>query len=137
MDAFGKDVRDRETLNTIITQGRSWVLAAIQSGHAATTQTIERVAIGTDVTAPTTADTALGSEVTRVAVGTWDNAGLTANPPYWRATAQFATDEGNTTLGEVGLFNSSSGGTMLGHATFSTLSKSTSNTLGVTYTISN
>ncbi len=138
LDARNNGVlRYRQVRNTVVTRGRQWALVAIQSGNAATAQTIQQVAVGTDTTAPTTADTALGSESDRIAIGTWDNAGTTANPPYWRATAQFATNEANTTLGEVGLFNSSSAGTMLAHATFSTVDKTTSNTLGVTYTISN
>jgi len=41
-------------------------------------------------------------------------------------------------LGEVGLFNVSSANsaTMLGHATFTSFSKTTSNTLTISYTIS-
>jgi hypothetical protein len=124
-------------VNAIATQGRAWALNALLSGEAASSQVLQQLAVGTDSTAPTTGDTALGSEVLRKAVGTWDTSGLTANPPYIRAQVQFGTDEANTTLNELGLFNSSSGSTMLGHATYSSKDKTTSNTLGVTYTISN
>ena len=133
----GRVLEYRKTENTIVTVGRSWVLRAIQSGNAASSEVIGYLAVGTATTAPDTGDTALANENTRVAVGPWDNAGSTANPPYWSAYVQFATDEANTTLGEVGLFNSSAGGIMLGRATYNTIDKTTSNTLGITYTVSN
>lgn len=126
--------------NAIVTGGRSWVLDNLLSGQAASAQVLGYIAVGTDNTAPTTGDTLLGSENTRKAVGTWDTTGLTATAsPYFAAQVQFATDEANTTLGELGIFNTSTANaqTMLGHATFSTINKASTNTLGVTYTISN
>ena len=133
----GSVIARRTIENAIVTQGRAWVLAHMLSGQAISTQSIERLALGTDTTAPATGDVALGSETVRKLVDTWDLAGTTSTTPFFRANVQFATDQGNTTLGELGLFNSSVGGTMLGHATFATIDKQTSNTLGVTYTVSN
>lgn len=123
--------------NTVVTAGRRWVLQQIASSEIQTAQSIVQIAIGTGTNAPATSDTALQSENTRKAIGTYTTTNLTSNPPSWRAEVSFATNEGNTTLGEVGLFNSSSGGTMLARATFSTINKTTSNTLSVSYTISN
>ncbi len=94
------------------------------------------MAIGSGTIAPTTANTALGNEVTRKAIGTFATANLAANPPSFDSITSFATNEANTTLGEVGLFNSNSGGTMLARATFASFVKATSNTLSITYTIS-
>lgn len=121
-------------LNTVVTSGRRWVLSRIYTNDA---QTISHCAVGTGTTAPTTANTALGSETTRLAIGTFTTTGLDSNPPSWRAETTFATNLANTTLGEAGLFNSSSSGTMLSRVTFSTIDKTTSNTLSVSYTISN
>ena len=123
--------------NAVATQGRAWVLAHMLSGEGATSQVLSHAAVGTDTAAPSTGDTGLGSEVIRKAVGTWDLSGTTANPPYIRALIQLQTDEGNTTLAEVGLFNSSAVGSMLAHATFASTAKTTDNTFGITYTISN
>jgi hypothetical protein len=51
--------------------------------------------------------------------------------------ASFDTNVGNGTLAECGVFNSSSAGTMLAHATFTaTFVKTTSNTLTVSHTVS-
>jgi hypothetical protein len=132
----GKAVGDRISLNTVVTAGRRWVLERIQSVSPPST-TITHLGVGTGTTAPATGDTALGSETVRIAIGTYTTTGLANNPPSWRAEATFATNEANTTLGEAGLFNSSSAGTMLSRVTYSTLNKTTSNTLSVSYTISN
>jgi len=136
MDAVGNPVGDRQVSNTVVTAGRRWILENIYSGGAASAQVINNAAFGTSTTAPATSDTALGSEATRKTIASFDTTNLTSNPPSWQAILTLATDEGNTTLGEAGLFNSSSGGTMLNRATFSTIDKATSNTLAVTFTIS-
>lgn len=123
--------------NAVATAGRAWNLHHMLSGESETAEVLSHMGIGTDSAAPTTGDTDLGSEVLRKAIGTWDTAGITSSTPFFRALVQFQTDEANTTLAEVGLFNSSSVGTILAHATFSTQDKTTDNTFGVTYTISN
>ena len=123
--------------NTIVTAGRRFVLQQIISSDMVTSQSIGYMAVGTGTNAPATSDSALQSETTRLAIGTFTTTNLTSNPPSWMAQMSLATNQGNTTLGEVGLFNSSSGGTLLGRATFSTINKTTSNTLGLSYTVSN
>lgn len=135
-DIHGRPVGNRVSLNTVVTAGRRWVLSRLKSTSPATEQ-ISHIAVGTGTTAPATGNTALGSETTRIAISAFTTTGLDSNPPSWRAECQFATNEGNTTLGEAGLFNSSSSGTMLSRVTFTTINKTTSNTLAVSYTISN
>lgn len=137
----GEPVGERVKLNTVVTAGRRWVLEKIGS-FSNQTNSINAIAVGTSTTAPATSDTALGSEITasigRKTIGTFTTTNLTSNPPSWRAEVSFATDEATGTLGEAGLFNTSSAtaGTLLSHVTFSTINKSTSNTLSVSYTIS-
>ncbi len=58
--------------------GIAWMLLHMISGEGATSQVLNNVAVGTDTTAPTTADGALGSEFARNVIGTWDTSGLTA-----------------------------------------------------------
>jgi len=138
MDLSGNIVETRKQHNVVVTAGRSWVLQQICSSNIVTSQSISQLAVGTGTSnAPATSDSSLQSETTRVAIGTFSTAGLTANPPSWQAQASFATNQANTTLGEVGLFNSSAAGTLLARATFSTVNKTTSNTLSISYTISN
>lgn len=132
----GEIVESLKVENTVVTAGRRWVLQQINSTQINTAQSIGYAAVGTSTTAPATSDTVLGSESDRNAINSFSTSGLTANPPSWRAEVSWNTNEANTTLGEVGLFNSSSGGTMLSRATFSTINKTTSNTLSISYTIS-
>ena len=137
-DLDGNIVAERLINNVVVTQGRSWILGQLQTVNQLTAQAIGWIGFGTSTTAPATSDTLLGSEVTRVAVGTWVTSTLTANPPSWQAQASIASNVANTTLGEIGLFNTSGANlaTLIGHATFASFSKTTSNTLSVSYTIS-
>lgn len=136
-DVVGNTLKTIKKDNTVVTVGRRWVLQQLESVDHATAQNISHIAVGTSTTAPATGDTALGSENTRKAINSFATSNLTSNPPSWQAQVSFNTNEANTTLGEVGLFNSSSGGTMLARATFATINKTTSNTLSISYTISN
>lgn len=136
-DMQGRILERRKVDNTIVTTGRKWVLRQLSSANIITSETISHMAIGTTTTAPATGDSALGGETTRNAIVSFTTTNLSSNPPSWRAECSFASNEGNTTLAEVGLFNSSANGTMLGRATFATLNKTTSNTLSISYTVSN
>jgi len=135
-DLNGKVVQEVSNDNTVVTVGRRWVLQQLESTDHATAQNISHMAVGTSTTAPATSDTALVNETVRVAINSFTTSNLTSNPPSWRAEASYATNQANTTLGEVGLFQSSSGGTLLARATFATINKTTSNTLSISYTIS-
>jgi len=130
----GSIVEKRHIKNTVVTAGRRHILELIRSGGLTTV--FDNAAFGTSTTAPATSDTALGSEAVRKTIASFDTANLTSNPPSWAAQVTLATNEGNTTLGEAGLLNSSSAGTLLNRATFATIDKTTSNTLAVTFTIS-
>lgn len=138
MDQNGQVLDYRKVDNVVVTSGRSYVLSRLVSG-AAQTDVINSIAVGTSTTAPATGDTLLTSEALRIAIATFITTGLTANPPSWQAQCTFATNQANTTLGEAGIFNSSGANvqTMLSHVTFATISKTTSNTLAISYTISN
>lgn len=136
-DPTGKIIKEQLINNTVVTTGRVFVLKQLESTDIATARTISHLAIGSGLVAPSTANTALGNEVTRGAISSFDTTNLTANPPSWQAQISFATNEANTTLGEAGLFNSSAAGTMLARATFASFVKATSNTLAISYTISN
>jgi hypothetical protein len=136
--ANGEIVKKQKIDNTVVTSGRSYVLSRLVSG-AAQTDTINAIAVGTSTTAPTTGDILLTSESLRISIAAFATGGLTNNPPSWQAQCTFLTNQANTTLGEAGLFNSTSSNvqTMLSHVTYSTINKTTSNTLAISYTISN
>lgn len=128
----------RKVDNVVVTAGRSYVLQMIQSSSPVTNP-FNYIGVGTSTTAPTTGDLILGSEALRISISTFVTAGLTNNPPSWQAQCTFATNQANTTLGEAGIFNTSAANTqtMLSHVTFATISKANTNTLAISYTISN
>lgn len=132
----GRILEERHINNLLVTAGRAWALGQLITAVHITSQNISHFAIGSSTNAPTTGDTGLNLEVVRKAIDSFVTLGLTNNPPSWSAIISFATNQGNTTLAEAGLFNSSSTGTMLGHATYASFTKATSNTLNFTYTIS-
>jgi hypothetical protein len=136
LDLKGNLVDERHINNLLVTVGRAWVLGQLETVNQATAQTISYLAIGSSTVAPTTADTALGNEVTRLNILTFVTGGLTNNPPSWQAQVSFATNLANTTLAECGLFNSNTAGTMIAHATFTSFVKATSNVLNISYTVS-
>lgn len=132
----GQILERRVIDNVVVTAGRRWVLQQLESTDHATAQNLSHIAVGTSTTAPATNDTALGNESSRLAINSFTTSNLTSNPPSFRAEVSFNTNQANTTLGEFGIFNSSSGGTMLSRITFATINKTTSNTLAVSYTLS-
>jgi hypothetical protein len=136
-DLDGKLVEERIINNTVVTAGRAWILKQLESTNIVTSLTISHLAVGTDTTAPATGNTALGGESLRKAISSFDTTNLTANPPSWQAQVSFASNEANTTLAEAGMFNSSAAGTMIARATFASFVKATSNTLSISYTLSN
>lgn len=131
----------RWTDNTVVTSGRAWVLKHIMSSQSAnvSSQIISALALGTGTVAPTTSDTLLGSEIIRQTnVTETDNSGSSAPNCIWAVS--FATNQGNSaSLDEFGIFNTSTANTitMLARATTVAFSKTTSNTLTVSYQVSN
>lgn len=127
----------RKVDNVVVTAGRSYVLQMIQS-VAQTTNPFNFIGVGTSTAGPTTGDLILGSEALRIAIASFVTGGLASNPPFWQAQCTFATNQANTTLGEAGIFNTSAANTqtMLSHVTYATINKTTSNTLAISYTIS-
>jgi len=120
---YGPDneVKDyREGNNVVTTNGTSFVAAFLNSAAAAAaTFTMNYIGIGTNDTAENSADTALGTELDR-AQATISN----VTGSIYRLTATFAC--GTTSAGaiaEYGVFDSTTGGTMLSRDTESVINK--------------
>ena len=128
----------RKVDNVVVTAGRSYVLSRIQSTNPQA-DVINAIAVGTSTTAPAATDTLLVSESKRISIAAWVTGGLASNPPFWQAQTTFGTGDANTTLGEAGIFNATASNvqTMLSHVTYATINKTSTNTLAISYTISN
>lgn len=93
----GAEVARRKINNTVVTTGRSYVLSRLVSASPQT-DVINAIAVGTSVTAPTTGDTLLNSEVGsansgRLQIASFVTTGLASNPPSWQAQVTFATNQ--------------------------------------------
>jgi hypothetical protein len=146
-DADGNPIGDPSmwVRNTVVTVGREWVLKHIMSATSAnsavSTQFIQALAVGTTGTAPTTSDTLLGGEIQRN-TNTTETFTAGSSVPNCVWAVSFGVNQANDTtngIREFGLFNTSTSGaqTMLAHATTGSFTKTSTNTLTVSYTISN
>jgi hypothetical protein len=111
-------VRRSRNHNMIVLAGLSMMAKSIQYGHADQGKTIRYMEVGTGYATPAKANTALGVAVTRIAIASWDNTGIAADPVVMIATAAFATSEGIGNLAECGLFQESAGAPMYSRGLF-------------------
>lgn len=124
----GKIKEERRGFNVVTTVGKQAIGQFIASAaNGATTFTGRYIAIGTDATAEAVGNTALGTELSR----------QTGTPTYvtgaiYQVTATFATGSGTGSIVEYGLFNSSTGGTLIARDTEPSISKGASDVLVVT-----
>ena len=123
----GKLLREEIIENKIVTSGLNLVRDLLAANNAAPTH----IAVGTDATAPTAGDTALGTEV-------FINVITRRIPSATQITFQlFITDteaNGNT-LVEAGIFNSVNLGDMLSRVTYTGIAKTAAITVTLTWDI--
>lgn len=130
IDPNGNVKDTREVDNLVVDTGRTYI-ASRMVGTASTV--MSHMAIGTGSTAAAAANTALGAEVgTRVALSTFSNSSQVVTAIATFGTSNPATAQG---IQEAGIFNASSGGTMLCRTTFSVVNKDPADTLQITWTI--
>ena len=120
----------RKIKNLTVNTGFSAVCDAMGAGGVSP---FNYCAIGTVTTAPSSSDTALGGEIARVQGGY-----TKVSDTVWKNDATFGAGVGTGAITESGLFNASSGGTMLCRQTFAVINKGDNDTLVVTwqYTLS-
>lgn len=124
----GEIKEERNGKNVVCTNGKEYLASFLNSAvAAASTFTMQYVAIGTDSTSEQASDTALGTELTRH-TGT---VSYVSNQIY-QVKATFATGVGTGAIVEYGLFSSNTNGTMLNRDTESVINKGSNDTLEVT-----
>lgn len=117
----------QEIPNLVVTTGKNYVASRIKD---ATATAMSHMAIGTSSTTPAAANTTLGAEAGRV---TLTSTTVTNNQIAYVAT--FGAGTGTGAIVEAGLFNASSGGTLLCRTTFSTVNKGASDSMTITWTV--
>lgn len=120
-----KDQRNGE--NVITTNGLEYLASYLHSANTAGSWTMQYVAIGTDSTAETNSDTALGTELSRhTGTVTYTSGGI------YEVVATFAAGSGTGAIVEYGLFDANTGGTMLNRSTEAVINKGASDILEAT-----
>ena len=115
--------------NVILDVGKDFLAAWLQAAQASGFMGF--IAVGSDATAATPADTGLGTELGRLA-GTLSNPGSTN---ILQNTTTFASGVGTGTWQEAALFSAISGGTAFARQTFGTLTKGALDTFSITWQI--
>ena len=121
----------REGENLIPDAGYDFICNVI--GLAAQPAEMAYIAVGTNSTAPAAGNTALGAEV--ASSRTAATYAHTAGTKTMTLTTTFGAGVGTGALTEVGIFNASSGGTMISRHTFSVYNKGAGDSLTVVWTL--
>lgn len=123
-------VKQRESVkNLVVTTGKNFV-ASRMAGTSSSV--MSHMAIGTGTTAAAAGDTTLGSQSARVAL---TSTTATDNDVVYVATFAAGTPASAAAITEAGIFNASTGGTMLCRTVFSEINKGTSDSLTITWTV--
>ncbi len=123
-------VRQRESVkNLVVTSGKGYVASRMKD---ASTAVMSHMAIGTGSTAAAAGNTVLGSESARVSL---TSTTVNNNDVVYVASFPAGTPSSSAAITEAGLFNASSGGTMLCRTVFGTITKGTSDSLSITWTV--
>lgn len=126
-DSFGNLKETDTKKNLIVTTGKNFAANAL---IASSTSPFTNMAIGTGTNGAALSDTALQTELSRVA---FSSATAPANVAVMTAT--FGAGVGTGAITEAGLFNNTVGGTMFSRISFSVINKAASDTLTIAWSI--
>jgi len=129
-DAATGTIKDqRELKNLVVTAGKGFIASRMA---AASASVMGWIAVGTDSTAAAVGNTALGTEVARVAT-TVSGGTVSTNTVTYIST--FPAGTGTGALVEAGIFNASSAGTLLSRTVFSVVNKGSADEMTITWVI--
>tara|TARA_B100000212_G_scaffold277653_1_gene217268 strand:- start:560 stop:985 length:426 start_codon:yes stop_codon:yes gene_type:complete len=117
----------QEVPNLVVTAGKGYVASRMKDTSATA---MSHMAIGTGSTAAAAGNTALGSESVRTGLTSTTVSG--ADIVY---VDTFAAGSGTGAITEAGIFNASSGGTMLCRTVFSVVNKGANDAMTITWTV--
>ena len=122
----GELLEERVIKNLVVTTGINWIIDRLKNAS----NVMSHLAVGTNTTAAAAANTALGAELTRVA--------LTSSTPSAGTITFVASLPAGTATGaltEAGLFNAPTGGTMLARTVFPVVNKGANDAISITWAI--
>jgi len=126
----GKKIDERIVENLIVNVGKAQVSGLI---GGVVTGVFSYIAVGTGTTAPASTDTALGTEVARASsTNTRVTTNVTNDTLQLQATFNFTSSYAIT---EAGIFNASTGGTMLARQTFGAINVANGDSIVITWKV--
>jgi len=132
LDADGNIKERREFANLVVNSGLAYIASRMKD---ATATTMSHMAVGSGSVAAAAADTALGTQLARVALDSTSTTTTTATNDAVQYVATFAAGTGTGAITEAGIFNASSAGTMLCRTVFSVINKGALDTLVITWKV--
>ena len=117
----------QEVPNLVVTTGKNYVASRMKDTTAAA---MSHMAVGSGSTAAAASDTALGNELDRQALPS-----TTVNNNTITYVATFGAGDGTGAVTEAGLFNASSGGSLLCRTVFSVVNKSSTDSMTITWVV--
>jgi len=122
------NVKDkRHVSNLVVASGKNYIANRMTSNANVI---MSHMAVGSGNTNPTTSDTVLGTEISRVAL---DSTTLNGNVITYVST--FGAGVGTGSLTEAGIFNDPTAGTMLCRTRFDVVNKANSDVIVITWNI--
>ena len=125
-DEFGNLKETQEIKNVVVNNGLNYIASRMKD---ATATAMSHMAIGSDNTAAAAGNTALGTELGRVAL----TSTVTSNSVAY--VGDFPAGTGTGAVVEAGILNAGSGGTLLCRTVFSVVNKAAADTLKITWTV--
>lgn len=129
-NAQGVTVQDFEVPNLVVTTGKNFIASSMIKTTTNSPAAMTHMGIGTGATSPSAADSALGTQTGRVSLS-----GNTVSTNTITYTASFPAGTGDGAITEAGIFNASSGGTMLCRTTFAEINKGADDALAVSWEV--
>lgn len=129
-DDSGNLKDERFVPNVVCTAGKTWMASSLLKTTSNTPAAMTHMAVGSDATTPTAADTVLTVETARVALTS-----STSSTNVVTYVCTFGTGVGTGNVQEAGILNASSAGTLLCHSTFTLINKGSTDTLTITWTV--
>jgi len=117
----------QEVDNLVVTAGKEYVASRMKD---TTATAMSHMAIGSGTTNPAAGDTALETELGRVALTSTTVSGAVVT-----YVATFAAGTGTGAVTEAGILNASSSGTLLCRTEFSVVNKGASDSMTITWTV--
>lgn len=130
LDVAGNTISEQTVKNLVVTTGLTHIAARMS--NTSIPDQMSHMALGSSSTAPALSDTALGAQLGRVAVAVAGGSPSNNTVSY---TATFGAGVATGAVVEAGVFNASTGGTMLCRTTFPVINKNDTDSLAVTWVI--